>query len=282
MESFEVIVVDDGSEVDIRALVARSAGSMNVRLIRTARAGISAARNVAIASAASPWVLLYDDDLRPGVGVVGKCLEFHERHPEAEDAYLLGFRPDASLDDCAELHWAFPLLYPFPREAGVFGWHLFWGGTLTCKKSLFAEIQFDAGFQCMEDMDFALRLSRRLNLQIRYDGGYEDGAGSTMTRRLRFPDIGKRQFCLGYFVFRLYQVHGSVLGIPRPPYDEPEKHMIPNGAGLPLVLAAANTREAEAELWARVEVHARVSGWIAARDGRDVPGSESNPIPAFE
>jgi len=276
-DSFEVVVVDDGSAVDLEPVVDPFRNSLNVNLIRTGNSGCAGARNLAIGHAAAELLLLYDDDLRPGVDTVQSCIEFHARHRDVEHALLLGFAPDPSLGDCRALEWAFPLLYAFPKQAGIYGWHLFWGGTLTCKKSLFAEERFDPAFRSLEDMDMGLRLSKRFDLRIHFDGSVR----GTMTRGMRFPDICRRQYVLGYYVFQLMRAYASELGRARPPYDDPERHQIADPAELRLLQGAA-ARGVPVEIWTRLELHARVSGWISARDGGDPPGSAGNPVPAFE
>ena len=80
---------------------------------------------------------------------------------------------------------------------------------------LFAEERFDPAFRSLEDMDMGLRLSKRFDLRIHFDGSVR----GTMTRGMRFPDICRRQYVLGYYVFQLMRAYASELGRARPPYD---------------------------------------------------------------
>jgi len=272
---FEVIVVDDGSPVDMKSVVAPFEKLLNIQLIRTANAGPGAARNTAIERAATPLLLLYDDDLRPLPDLIERCLHFHQRHPQDEHASLLYFRPDPALGDCPAIHWGFRLLYPFPHETGTFDWRMFWSGTLTCKKRLFDEVRFRPEFRALEDTEIALRLSKRIHLRIHFDGC----AGSTMVRRLTFNDIYRRQYSGGYFCYRLAAAHPGKLDFSRPPYSEPEKYTFTSSVELKALLASAKQLEARAvrsespapplldAMWTRAERHARASGWMAARDG---------------
>jgi glycosyltransferase involved in cell wall biosynthesis len=58
----EVVVVDDGSSVDVRAVVERL-GDARVRLVRHDRPqGVSAARNRGVAEARGGWIAFLDDD----------------------------------------------------------------------------------------------------------------------------------------------------------------------------------------------------------------------------
>ena len=280
LDCFEIVVVDDGSDADIQSVVAPFKRTLRIEFIRTANAGPGAARNTAMERASSPLLLLYDDDLRPFPDLVARCLDFHSKHPQDEHASLLYFRPDIALADCPALHWGFRFLYPFPAETGVFDWRLFWSGTLTCKKRLFDDLRFKADFRALEDSELALRLSRRFNMRIHFDGC----ARGTMTRRMSFHDLYKRQYASGYFRYRLALAHPGKLHFNVPPFDEPEKYVISNASELKVLLAMAKQLEAKAireeseaspqleGLWNRAEVHARVSGWIAARDGMPAPG----------
>lgn len=275
-DAFELVIVDDGSTTDTAAVVEPFRSWLNIRLIRTPNSGCAAARNVAIENAAAGLLLLYDDDLRPSPGAVEACLTFHQRFPEPENAHLLYFQPDPALADCAALQWAFPLLYSFPKTPGIYGWHLFWGGTLTCKKSLFTQQQFNPDFRSLEDMDLALRLARHFDLKVHFDAAVQ----GTMTRPMTFADIYARQHLLGRFVYLLMRTHAGQLGKPRPPYDRPEHHLIADHAELQNLLDKANEPGADPQLWNRLELHARVSGWIAARDGNISPivlSSEVSP-----
>ena len=61
--AFEIIVVDDGSEDETAAIVTEMAGrEPRIRLIRTQKIGVSAARNLAIAAACSDLIATLDAD----------------------------------------------------------------------------------------------------------------------------------------------------------------------------------------------------------------------------
>lgn len=81
-DAYEVVVVDDGSKTSPRDLVARFAGSMQVRLIEQANAGPAAARNAGARAAQAPYLAFTDDDCRPSPGwlsALGAALDAHPR-----------------------------------------------------------------------------------------------------------------------------------------------------------------------------------------------------------
>lgn len=63
--SFEVIVVDDGGHAPLDAVVARSADTLRVRLLRVEPGGPGAARNAGAEAARGRFIAFTDDDCRP-------------------------------------------------------------------------------------------------------------------------------------------------------------------------------------------------------------------------
>lgn len=64
-DCFEVIVVDDGSEVPPQAAIAAVAAKLDVLLLRQSRAGPAAARNAAALQARGTFLAFTDDDCQP-------------------------------------------------------------------------------------------------------------------------------------------------------------------------------------------------------------------------
>jgi len=82
-DSYEVIVVDDGSRTPPRDLIARYAKTMQVRLIEQANAGPAAARNAGAFAASAPYLAFTDDDCRPSPGWLRLLGDALDRHPRA-------------------------------------------------------------------------------------------------------------------------------------------------------------------------------------------------------
>ena len=274
-DEFEVIVIDDCSTADIASATRPNARAMALELVRIEHGGVPTARNVGIGRARAPLLLLYDDDLRPAPDLLEYCLDFHGAHPAEEDAALLYFEPDAALAHEAIMRWSFDRLYGFPQESGVLDWRWFWGGTTTCKKSLFKRGQFNPAYLSVEDTEFALRISRSGGLRVHF----ERRLTGAMIRRVSLGQIYRRQYLMGYYRNLLARDYPRAARFPYPPYDCPEEHVIGDAATLRAMLAAARSleRKAAAEgpgpsellscLWRRTEIHATASGWMAARDG---------------
>ena len=80
-DRFEVIVVDDGSEVPPRAVVARASQSLDVRLLEQRNAGPATARNAGARAARGEYVVFTDDDCRPDPGWLHAIDVMATRHP---------------------------------------------------------------------------------------------------------------------------------------------------------------------------------------------------------
>ena len=80
-DRFEVIVVDDGSAEPPRAVVARAAASIDVRLVEQANAGPATARNAGAEASRGRYVVFTDDDCRPDPEWLSAIDVTAARHP---------------------------------------------------------------------------------------------------------------------------------------------------------------------------------------------------------
>jgi glycosyltransferase involved in cell wall biosynthesis len=95
---YEVLIVDDGSEADIAAALARPLASENVRLARQRKSGPSAARNSGTRLARGEFVLYLGDDVIVESNLLEEHLRTHERFSDvvvinavhASDRSILG------------------------------------------------------------------------------------------------------------------------------------------------------------------------------------------------
>ena len=270
---FEVVIADDGSAEDARGIAADFADRLQVHVERRNHAGVSVARNLAIACSQAPLLLLYDDDLRPVPGLIEWCLQFHAEHPAIHEAALLHFAPDPAIADLAVTRWGFDRMYPFPQSAGVYEWKYFWSGAVTSKRVLFDEEVFDPEFLALEDSEFALRASRRLPIKIHYTAA----TAGHFCRRLNVRQICNREYRMGYFRHLMTQRHG--LPIAHSVYENPRDFLIADWPDCCTLLSALRPQESAilpsnsprfrmlCGVWRKASLHATASGWLAAQAG---------------
>ena len=300
---FEVIVIDDGSDEPYADLEDRHGAALNVRIRRRPHAGVSAARNAGIELARAPLLMLGEDDLAPAATMVGWCLEFHRDHPRETQAALLHFEPDRALDGNHVLDFLTRHsreFFPFPARSGVYGWEFFWGGSLTCKRSIFRHATFDPRFQAIEDSELGLRLARHFDLRVHY----ERTARATFFRDITIGQARRRAYQTGYYRYLLADrdpPHQAFYARDAR-YARPADHILPAGrvAALareiskleerlngvdPRAPGRTNASRVRA-LGARYRLllsHETAGGWSDARDGlasRYEPSPAPRPAPA--
>ncbi len=190
-DRFEVIVVDDASAQDVRAVARRYETDLRLRYVRhEANRGRSAARNLGVAQARADRLLLMDADSYAAPDLI----ERHLRRPaDPGPEVVFGRRIEPSWATFAALRQAVPAepdLLPMegdhrdlPRQAGSGGFDVYrrtaWMFGFTHNLSLPRELYlrvggFDEAFVQWgyEDTDFTYRIYRhfgRDNSHFRYD-----------------------------------------------------------------------------------------------------------------
>jgi glycosyltransferase involved in cell wall biosynthesis len=213
---FEVIVLDDGSDPPALPVAERFRSRLRLVCARHPHAGLSATRNAAIARAAGRWLALHDDDDVPAPDYLERCLAFHREHPDEADILLARVTPGPDLPRTALLEWIFSPksnIIGFPKPGVVHGWHSFYGGTSSCKRSLFRHGLYDPVYRFgFEDMELALRLNRKVRLRVHYD----PAVVSYFERILDFPWFIRRCYREGRSFRRFYERQGkeSLVAMP--------------------------------------------------------------------
>jgi glycosyltransferase involved in cell wall biosynthesis len=273
-EQFEVVVIDDGSAEDIEEVTAGFQERLPLHVERCAHAGVSVARNLGIARARAPLLLLYDDDLQPLPDLIESCLYFHDRYSALHQVELLPFVPHPDIADMALVRWAFDRLYPFPESPGVHQWEYFWGGAVTCKRSLFARQVFDPEYLAVEDAEFALRAAAQNGLEVHFT----PRTRGLFHRRLSITQLCRRQYRMAYYRYLMAQRHD--VHLLHSVYVTPEDFVIADWASYRAMLSATQPQESAVlspsspkfrllcGLWQKADLHATASGWLAAQAGR--------------
>lgn len=158
--SFEVIVVDDGSDPPVAQVMAGR--DDRFRLLKQANRGRSAAINAGLASSNGEIVIVCDADIVPSIRFVEEHLAFHREHPAPEDTHLgvvtWGLQPSPFA----------ALLGPRanPRMVGLEGhmpWNLWYTDNWSFKRRLIDSgvLRFDETFHGWgwEDLEIGSRLA---------------------------------------------------------------------------------------------------------------------------
>jgi glycosyltransferase involved in cell wall biosynthesis len=169
---FELIVVDDGSTDGSAALVS-SISDSRLHLVRQANAGVSAARNHAIAMARGEWIAFLDGDDWHHPRHLATLLEAQKAFPEADTVAcdFLTVPPDANLN-LARCWPTLPdepnveLITDLPRR-WMNGPALF-TGAVAVRATRLAQMQpcFTPGESQGEDLDLWFRLAEQSPIAI--------------------------------------------------------------------------------------------------------------------
>jgi glycosyltransferase involved in cell wall biosynthesis len=240
---FEVVVMDDGSLPPVRHVVEDFADRLEITYLYQPNAGIAAARNAAILQARAPFLALHDDDDEPAPDYLEQCLEFHKAYPDEADILLARVVPHQSLRHTPLLDWIFDPndgLIGFP-DVGVHDQWRFYGGTSSCKRSLYRLGLHDPEYRFgLEDMELSVRLAGQLRLRVHYDGK----PTSFLCRAPEFASIFRRSYVEGRSYKRFHLRHGvRARPIIRPGMLDPSRTLDEIGPILPQVLQGIHAVE---------------------------------------
>ncbi|MEW6158990.1 MAG: glycosyltransferase [Verrucomicrobiota bacterium] len=208
-EQFEIVIVDDGSNPPVQSTVDRFAGALLITYHFQANGGLAAARNACIERARAPLLALHDDDDVPAPDYLERCLEFHRAHPAEADILLARVAPHPDLEKTPLLEWIFDIengIIGFPAPGVVHGFDKFFGGTSSCKKSIFSHGLYNPEYRFgYEDMELAFRLNQKLPLRVQYDSAVV----SYLIREPDFAGLFRRSYREGRSFRRFFQHHGE-------------------------------------------------------------------------
>jgi cellulose synthase/poly-beta-1,6-N-acetylglucosamine synthase-like glycosyltransferase len=158
---FEIIVVDDGSTDDTRA-VASSFGAQ-VRYIFQHNRGISCARNTGIGAATGDWIAFLDADDWWLPEKLQRQAEALAHDTEAALVYTAAWkvRPDGSQEYCPAT--AASRIWPQLRYNNCISNG---SSAMVLRKALLAEGGFDETLKACEDWDMWFRLARKYKIAV--------------------------------------------------------------------------------------------------------------------
>ncbi len=162
--SFEVVIVDDGSDVPIAETLSTASFPFELRWVRQDNAGPARARNRGIEEARAPLVLFLDDDVEPLPALVEQHLKSHAA--EASAAVIMG--PLSSLPHYSQPWVAWEQAKVEQQyQAMISGkmiptFRQFWTGNASlAREHLIALGGFDTKYLRGEDVELGARLHAR-------------------------------------------------------------------------------------------------------------------------
>ena len=165
-DRLEIVVVDDGGTDDTEAVVSREFGA-RVRYLRQANAGVSAARNLGMASAQGALLALLDDDDEWLPTKIARQVEVLEARPEIGmvitdvermDDRRVGFEIFRRREFIPRDGWVLPDVLRNPALAPA---------SAMFRRPVFEAVGgFDEGLRTAEDLDFHLKVALRFPIAV--------------------------------------------------------------------------------------------------------------------
>ena len=163
--SYEVIVIDDGSPDQTRAVVAEWIDKAPFRLtyLHHSNRGPGYTQNRGLDVARAPIVLLMADDIWMSPQALKQHLSMHAAHPEQEVAVLGQVRQSAALDQSVFLRTWDPFRFSDLTGLHELPYYKFWACNISIKREFvmrYGPFQEHLGIAAHEDAELGYRLSR--------------------------------------------------------------------------------------------------------------------------
>ncbi len=166
-DRFEVIVVDDGSETDVREALSSFTPRFSLRVERQNNQGAATARQRGVEHARGALVVFLDDDMLVGPEFLARHLARHLELGVERPGVVLGrLRPDASLSEMPLFERYYARVMAAQGDMLATGarpvrGHNLYTGNVSMPRALFLEVGgFDPAFRALEDEELGVRLEK--------------------------------------------------------------------------------------------------------------------------
>jgi glycosyltransferase involved in cell wall biosynthesis len=158
-DTFEVIVVIDGSTDGTAEMLSDVASSFELNVLTVQGAGASAARNAGARDARGPVLLFVDDDMTASSSLVSAHVAAHRMHERIAGVGVIARRIPAAADRFARLRAEASRSHYEHLLSRPLSYLDCYGGNCSVSRSLFAEVGgFAADLPVLNDLELAYRL----------------------------------------------------------------------------------------------------------------------------
>jgi glycosyltransferase involved in cell wall biosynthesis len=208
-ERFEVVIINDGSTDDTKAVADAYAKKLPLRYLYQRNAGLASAKNHGLFASRGDLVFFMDDDDIASETLLEEHVKTHLKFPP-EHYTVLGYTAlDPKISENPLMHFvtevgSFLFSYPSLKHGDILDYSYFWGGRSSCKRSFLLEHGvFNPVFRFgAEDLELGYRLSKH-GLRVIYN----KNAVSIMVRKIDFDAFChrlERQGSSNYVMSRLH------------------------------------------------------------------------------
>ncbi len=215
-ESYEIIVVNDGSTDETEALLKKwSAKNPRLHVFHQKNAGQGVARNHALKKAEGKITLFIGDDIYGSPDFLLNHVRFHQDHPEENQACLglTEWEEPATLFMRWLTHGGPQFAYgDLTADQPADFWY-FYTSNLSIKTSLLKKESFDEDFKGYgwEDIELGYRLERHHHLKLIY----APQALATHDHAMEEKDLERKMLAIGRTASTFQKKHPELQVIPR-------------------------------------------------------------------
>lgn len=212
-DQFEVLVCDDGSTDQTRAIVENHSSSYALTYIWQQNSGPAAARNKGVRAARGEYILFINDDTILAPGALAAHLQAHREKGQQKMAVLGTFvyvpaaqrSPFVYFLEQTDIVFAYPMMQP----GQFYNYRFFWTCNLSLKRQALLDVGlFDEDFvePMVEDTELGYRLEK-----LGYAVLYHPAAQAHHDHTMNIHSFIRRQEMSGRNVVKLFQKHPELL-----------------------------------------------------------------------